>query len=229
MPRPGEALAARPLQFIFLADCSGSMNINGKIQALNHAIRESIPHMQQSAGENPHAEVQVRALKFSSGASWHLGQPTPVKDFKWVDLTADGVTDMGRALKMVAAELKMDRMPERGLPPVLVLATDGQPTDNFDEGLQALLNEPWGKRAVRIGIAIGEDADQEVLKQFVANSEIPVLSANNPDQLINYIRWVSTQVVKAASAPPSKPDGDRSSGNVVVPPAPDPTNVGGVW
>ena len=94
--RPGGELAARPLHFIWLADCSGSMMVDGKIQALNNAIREAIPHMQRVADENPNADVFVRAAKFSNGAQWHIPQPTPVQDFKWHDLEADGVTDMGK-------------------------------------------------------------------------------------------------------------------------------------
>ena len=40
--RPGGELAARPLHFIWIADCSGSMAVDGKIQSLNTAIREAI-------------------------------------------------------------------------------------------------------------------------------------------------------------------------------------------
>lgn len=43
--RPGGELATRPLHFIWLADCSGSMSIDGKIQALNNAIREALPRI----------------------------------------------------------------------------------------------------------------------------------------------------------------------------------------
>ena len=46
--RPGGALAGRPLHFIWIADKSGSMGIDGKIQALNHAIHEAIPHMKEA-------------------------------------------------------------------------------------------------------------------------------------------------------------------------------------
>lgn len=68
--RPGGELATRPLHFIWIADCSGSMAVDGKIQVLDTAIREALPHMRQVADENPNAEVLVRALKFSSGAQW---------------------------------------------------------------------------------------------------------------------------------------------------------------
>jgi|GEM_PF-3105764 len=39
--RPGGMLAKRPLQFIWIVDCSGSM-IGRKIDSLNLAIREAI-------------------------------------------------------------------------------------------------------------------------------------------------------------------------------------------
>ena len=55
-------------------------------------------------------------------------------------------------------------MSDRALPPVLVLISDGQPTDDFGKGLEDLLGQPWGKKAVRVAIAIGDDADLEVLR-----------------------------------------------------------------
>ncbi|MEJ5308245.1 MAG: VWA domain-containing protein [Anaerolineae bacterium] len=218
--RPGGQLATRPLHFIWIADASGSMRDDGKIQALNMAIREAIPHMQKVASENPNAQVLVRAIKFSSGAQWHISQPTPVEDFKWVDLKADGVTDMGKALSMVADQLKIPPMTDRALPPVLVLISDGQPTDSFEKGLQKLMDEPWGKKAVRIAIAIGKDADHAVLQKFIGHNEIKPLQANNPEALVNYIKWVSTAVLKSASSPASQAAAATPAGATTPPPIP---------
>ncbi len=221
--RPGGALAARPLHFIWIADCSGSMDRDGKIQALNIAIREVIPHMQAVADENPNAQVLVRALAFADGAHWHIGAPTPITQFRWDDLRASGHTDMGKALRLVAEQLKMPPMSERALPPVLVLISDGQPTDDFAGGLRALLNEPWGKKAVRVAIAIGDDADHEVLEEFIANPEIKPLQAHNPEALVRHIRWVSTAVLQAASAPASQSTITLPPGvNVPLPQLPPP-------
>ncbi len=200
--RPGGELASRPLHFIWIADCSGSMAADGKIQALNNAIREVIPHMQQVADENPNANVLVRAIKFSSGAQWHVSQPTPVAEFRWEDLTADGVTDMGKAFSMVADQLKIPPMTERGLPPVLILISDGQPTDDISKGLQAIMDQQWGRRAVRLAIAMGEeDTDIDVLQKFIGHAEIKPLKANKPEALTRYIKWASTAVLKAVSSP----------------------------
>ncbi len=219
---PGGALASRPLHFIWIADCSGSMGIDGKIQALNNAIREAIPHMQQVAAENPNAQVLVRALAFSNGARWHVSQPSPIAEFRWNDLKAEGVTDMGKALTMLADQLSPDNMPGRALPPVLVLISDGQPTDNFDAGLKTLLDQPWGKKAVRIAIAIGEDADTDVLQRFIGHPEFKPLQANNAETLVRYIKWASTEVLKSASSPASQTLDTTPTANVPLPAAPDP-------
>jgi uncharacterized protein YegL len=200
----GGELATRPLHFIWILDCSGSMAVNGKIQALNNAIREAIPPMREVADTNPNARVLIRALKFSNGAQWHIEDPVPVEDFKWDDLRAGGVTDMGKALSMLAEQLKIPPLTERALPPVLVLISDGQPTDDFQSGLAMLMRQPWGVKAVRIAIAIGEDADLNTLETFIGNRELKPLQANNAEALVQYIRWVSTVVLEAVSSPPSQ-------------------------
>jgi uncharacterized protein YegL len=205
------------------------MEQDGKIQALNTAVREAIPHMRKVAEDNPNAQVLVRAVKFSNGAQWHISQPTPVADFAWTDLTAEGETDMGKALQLVAEQLKMPPMSERALPPVLVLISDGQPTDDFESGLRALMDQPWGKKAVRIAISIGRDADPEVLQRFIGNPELKPLAANSPEALVKHIKWASTAVLKSASSPATggdTPTGTGAAGAVPIPTAAPATGSG---
>jgi uncharacterized protein YegL len=220
--RPGGALAKRPLQFIWIVDCSGSMH-GKKIESLNPAIKESIKPMQDVSDENPNAEVLVRVIKFSDGAQWHVSQPTEIHNFRWTDLDAKGVTDMGKALTMLADALKLENMPARGLPPVLVLTSDGQPTDDFNAGLKSLMDQPWGTKAVRIGVAIGDDADLDVLHKFIGNPEVKPLVASNVQDLVKKIKWASTVPLKAASNPASRAkDTPGSAANVQIPaPPPD--------
>ncbi len=207
------------------------MEMDGKIQALNQSIREALPHMKKAAEDNPHAQGLVRAIKFSNGAQWHVAAPTPVADFQWADLSADGVTDLGKALKMVADELKTPPMPQRALPPVLVLITDGEPTDDYGSGLKALMDQPWGKRAVRIAIAVGKDANLDVLQKFIGASgnELKPLQANNPEALVQYIKWASTQVVNSVASPATRQDKTPTgAANVPLAPPPEPTPAGSV-
>ena len=192
--RPSGLLSYRLLYFYWICDCSSSMSHDGKIQTLNFAIREVIPCLRETSVEMPHAQILVRALKFSSGAQWQVAEPTPIEDFEWTDLTttADDSSNLGKALSMVAEQLKIPPMPNRALPPVLVLITDGRPTDDYQRGLNELLNEPWGKKAVRIAIPIGNDTDEEVLQKFIAHPELKPLKAKNLDQLVRLIRLYST-------------------------------------
>lgn len=193
-----EKISARPLEFIWILDVSGSM-AGSKIESLNFAIEEAIPEMKRIAAENVNAQVFVRAMTFGDYAKWHIAKRTPVEDFTWSKVSTDGTTNMGAALKKVAEALDEKSMPERGLPPVLVLVSDGMPTDSFEHGMNALLSTRWGVKAVKIAIAIGDDADYDVLKRFVNHVERPVLEAKNASDLVNFIRWASTQVLAAAS------------------------------
>jgi len=217
-PMPGGPTESKPLHFIWICDCSGSMK-GEKISVLNEAIKQTLPEMKTTAVNNPFATIFVRAIKFSSGAEWINTDPVPLEKYSWFDLEADGVTDLGKALSMVADEMKIPPMPaKRAIAPVLVLLSDGQPTDNFDKGLKKLLDEPWGKKAVRIAIGIGSDADFDVLNKFINNAEIPPFRADNATDLINYIRWASTTLIKDVTE--RKSDGSKRDG-ITLPPPPD--------
>ena len=100
-------------------------------------------------------------------------------------------------------------MTDRALPPVLVLLSDGQPTDDYKKSLDKLLHLPWGKKAVRIAISIGQDADDDVLTAFTGNREL-VLQANNPQALVKMIKWAST-AASLVSAPASRVQTDAAN------------------
>jgi uncharacterized protein YegL len=227
--RPGAELANRPLHFIWILDVSGSME-GDKIQSLNYAIRNSIPAMKLVAKENSNAKVLVRCITFGNEVKWHIGTAVNVADFEWQDVQAGGMTPMGKAMNLLADQLKMPPMSDRALPPVLVLVTDGQPTDDFVTAFQNLMEEPWAKKSVRLGIAMGDDADITVIEKFIGNKEIKPLVAHNSDQLVNFFKWASTNVLKAASNPPSQLKGDVVTGNVpVIMPDTSDLNQDHVW
>lgn len=189
-PDVTQTMLPRPLHFIWIADCSSSMGRDGKIQALNTAIRKAIPYMRKVAKKETHFQILMRAVRFSNGAEWHIAQPTPVELFEWIDLQAQGDTDMGKAFELVAEQLKIPPMEQRAITPVLVLVSDGQPTDDFASGLKYLLGLPWGQRALRIAIAVGEDADHSMLQEFISNPELkPLEAATSPETLIKFFSW----------------------------------------
>jgi hypothetical protein len=121
---------------------------------------------------------------------------------------------------------------------VIVLVSDGQPTDDFGGGVAALDAQPWGSKAVRLGIAIGRDADHEVLRRFIGDPAVPILEANAPEALVRQIRWASTIGLASASSPTmggmAAPPGvdvpiqDRSPGSGTVSTLPGGSSLAGV-
>ena len=97
----------------------------------------------------------------------------------------------------------------------------------------------WGRKAVRLAIAIGADADHASLAAFVGDVERPVLKADNAESLTQYIKWVSTIVVQSVSSPASKtkPVADSEPNKEYVdseiwdpiPPAPAPVDSSQIW
>jgi len=86
-----EQLSDKAAAFFWMCDCSGSMSVDGKIDSLNAAIRESLPQMRQVAADNPNAEVLIRVLRFSHGAKWSTPEPVHLERFQWKDLEADAL------------------------------------------------------------------------------------------------------------------------------------------
>ena len=202
LQRPGGELATRPIHFFWIVDCSGSM-YGEKIGIVNNTIQECIPQMRSAAENNPNAQLMIRALQFSTGASWITTNPIPVEDYSWETMDAEGLTSLGKAFDLLAAQLSIPPMPSRALPPVVVLLSDGQPTDDYKEILENLKKLPWFRKAVKIAISIGQDADDDVLLEFAGNKEL-VLQANNATALAKMIKWAST-TASMVSAPSSKP------------------------
>jgi len=209
----------RALKLIFLIDVSGSM-YGDKIQAVNRAIHECIPELRRNNAENPFAEMTAEVITFSTGAVWHVPR-TPVDTFTWQDVSANGVTDLGAAIDLLGGALDVQTMGRRNLPPVIVLLSDGGPTDNWLPSLKKFNGSPWGKpnRTVRIAIAIGEGADKQVLTEFTGNPET-VLSADRATTLVNLIRWASVTVSKAHSTSVAVAQGGAQPAAAPLPPPP---------
>ncbi|MEU0988699.1 hypothetical protein [Streptomyces sp. NPDC005953] len=182
-----------PAHFIWLLDCSPSMDKH-RIGELNFFIREAIAEMRGAAQEHPTVGLVVRALTFSGGARWHIKDPVDIHDLTWSDIYAygsDGACDMGSAFRLAARTLHVPPMPRQTPPPVLALVSGGPPTDDWRAGLRELDATPWGSKAVRIALPIGADADHNMLKEFLGNSELELLDTNRPRQVAAAIRWVA--------------------------------------
>jgi uncharacterized protein YegL len=225
IPVPEGKVAQRPLQFFWLADYSGSMT-GTKIATLNQAIREALPKVREAVATHPEVQIMMRAIKFADDASWHVGpQPEEVEKFIWPELGTAGGTATARALRLLASELVLEKMPRRGYQPVCILVSDGfctDPEEEYDAAIAALDALPWGKKAVRLAIAIGQESeyDEAQLLKFVNPKEIGVLKAHTPGQLVTYIRWASVQA--SLGSVKGQSERDSAQQQVALGPPPQP-------
>lgn len=227
IPTPAGEVAKRPLHFFWLTDYSGSMH-GKKMAALNQAIREALPEIKKTVNNHPQVEVKMRAIKFSNEASWHVGpESVSLEQFEWPELEVNGITATAQAINLLASELTIEKMPRRGLPPVCLLVSDGFCTDSDQDYLEAIAKldkQPWGKKAVRLAIAMGQESeyDENQLLKFVSHQEMGVLKAHNPAELVNYIKWASVTATVGASQGKSKGNSpiESANNNVILTPPP---------
>lgn len=186
--------SARPLPVIILADTSGSMSQDGKIEALNTALSDMIAAFAEE--KEGRAEIQLAIITFGEAAQLH-NDLTPATNLSLAPLRAYGRTPMGAAFDC-ARELIEDRarIPSRAYSPAIVLVSDGQPTDGtaWEEALSRLLSADRAKKAQRFALGIGADADVAVLRRFLANPESKVYGAADARQIRNFFNFVTMSV-----------------------------------
>lgn len=138
---PIDQLPRKTLTVFFLIDTSGSMS-GGKISSLNVAIRDTLPMLAQISSENVDTEIKIAALQFASGCDWMYPRPLPVEDFEWNDLDATGLTSLGAAYQELHKKLSQTtgfmQEANASCAPVMILFSDGVPTDDAKHGLEHL-------------------------------------------------------------------------------------------
>ena len=217
MPRPDGVLVKKVLPIIYAIDTSGSMS-GDRIAAVNEAMHECEEILKEKAGESPDAEIKIGALKFSSGAQWVTKSGlVSLEDFYWNDVQAGGVTDLGAAIKELESKLSRSAflVSDTGFClPVIIFMSDGGPNDDWQKALKnANANNRWFQRARKIAIAIGDDADKDVLKELVGNIEA-VVHANDLDTLKSLIVEVSASASMLAGQ--SRMAGDEADGGAIL-------------
>lgn len=185
------------MTLFYVVDTSGSMT-GDKIGSVNAAMEEAITvDLPDISTANDDAEIRVAIMQFSSGCTWITPSsgPIPIGDVIWNDLHPSGLTDLGAACVELDQKLSRNEFLESqtgAYAPVILLFSDGGPTDNWEKGLEQLKNNNWFKHAIKIAIAIGEDADKNVLATFTGTPE-SVIAVNDKHTLKALIRKVSVR------------------------------------
>lgn len=172
-----EQVPRRAMHIFYVLDTSGSMQ-GASIAQLNRAMEETVEALKDVAKGNADAELKIAVLEFSSGCKWIQPKgPEDMEDFIWEDLTAGGMTDVGVALKELNSKLSrsafLNSMTGAYLP-LIIFMTDGYASDNYKKELEEIRKNKWFARATKIGFAIGDAPDINMIADVVGNGEAVV-------------------------------------------------------
>jgi uncharacterized protein YegL len=193
-----EGIVRRQMVLFFIVDTSGSME-GTKIGEVNNAIREVIPELKDVGGSD--VDLKIACLKFSNGCEWMHPAPVSAENFQWVNVLADGVTDLGATCRELNKKMSRNAFlsaPSASVAPVLLLMSDGDATDDYGGGLEELRKNNWYQNSIRVAIAIGDDANKEELAKFTGNREA-VITVHTPEALRKWIRKISVTSSKIGS------------------------------
>jgi uncharacterized protein YegL len=185
---------ARPLPVIVAVDRSGSMSADGKIDALNIALKDFIDSIKNE--DSAKAEIQIALFSFGNENATCDLSLTSIDNAVFQTYGASGRTPMGKAFKMMKELVEdRDQIPSRSYKPTIVLLTDGQPNDEWQSSMYELINDGRSAKAFRIAMAIGDDADKDMLSKFVSSPEYLITGESTRD-IRKFFRFVTMSVTQ---------------------------------
>ena len=173
------------LPVIILADTSGSMAEDGKIHALNQSFRVFAEKLAMTSNGLP--ETDIALISFSDSAATRVAF-TPADQVILPELKAGGRTALGAAVKSVqdlvhAKDIEQIYL----LYPVVILVSDGSPTDkNWEPALNS-----FGETVTciqKFALAIGADANKSILKKFTGRNGSSVFHAEDAAQIVHFFK-----------------------------------------
>lgn len=190
-PKKFTAPTAKPLPVILLLDVSGSM-AGAKIQNLNESVRDMLATFRDT--ESGEIEIHVAIITFGAEVKLHQALAS-ASDIAWHDLSAGGGTPLGTALRMAKAMIEdKNVVPSRAYRPTVVLVSDGRPGDSWHQPLADFIKDGRSSKCDRMAMAIGADADEGVLGQFIDGTKAPLFYAEKAKQLRDFFKFVTMSV-----------------------------------
>jgi uncharacterized protein YegL len=127
-------------------------------------------------------------------------QVVPLTDlisFQEPVLDAGGATSLGEALELLSNKLDTEviksSLEQKGdWKPLVFIMTDGQPTDNWQKGIDELKK----RKATVVACTAGFDADTSILKQ-ITEIVVELKSASQSD-IAAFFKWVTQSVAQSS-------------------------------
>lgn len=209
----------RRLPVYLVLDISGSM-AGEPIEAVKNGVQVLVSTLRQDPYALETAFLSV--ITFDSSAR-QVVPLTELSMFQMPDIQATGTTALGEALSLLAnkvstevtkstAEVKGDWKP------LVFIMTDGEPTDNWQKGLNDFKNQKFG---MVVACAAGSGANTSILKQI---TEVVVqLDTADSATIKAFFKWVSASV--STGSQKVEASGKDVSGLNELPPPPPEVNI----
>lgn len=180
----------RKLPVYLLLDTSGSM-YGEPMEAVKNGVQMLVSSLRQ----DPYAleTVHLSIITFAGDAKQAVAL-TELSQFQVPDLKAGGQTSMGAALELLASRIDNEvakTTPEKkgDWKPLVFLMSDGAPTDDLKNGLEALKKCKLG---MVVACAAGKEANVPVLQQ-ITESVVKLDNLEN-ESIKAFFKWVSASV-----------------------------------
>ncbi len=209
----------RRLPVYLVLDTSGSMT-GDPIEAVKNGLSTLLTALRS----DPHAleTAYLSVITFDSDAN-QLISLTDLASFQEPSLTAQGTTSMGEALSLLGSCI--DREVQKSSPeqkgdwkPLVFIMTDGQPTDDWQKGLNDFKTRKTG---LVVACAAGSGADPSILKQITDN--VVMLDTADKATIAAYFKWVSSSITTSSKKVENA--GMEATSMSELPPPPPEVNV----
>ena len=187
-----------------------------RISVLNDAVRKMLHTFARY--ERDATEFLIAIITFGEDTRLAL-PPSPASEVRFTDLVPCGETPLGRALE-IAKELIEDKtqIPSRAYRPVVILVSDGEPTDSYQTQLDDFIRNGRTAKCDRMALAITQEADRAMLAKFVEGTNHQVFEADTSDRITDFFHFVTMSSVQRSMS--RNPNIVPEDSHVQTPPPP---------
>jgi len=193
--------AAKPLPVVLLLDTSGSM-AGEKINTLNTAVNKMLSTFAKN--ELRETEFLVSVVTFGGNATLAV-PPSRASKVRLGSFRAEGGTPLGEALRIVKEMIEdKNQTPSRAYRPLVVLVSDGVPTDEWRGPLTDFVETGRSTKCDRMAMGIGAEAftggAKTMLEKFVQGTSHQVFHAEQAAQIDQFFRFVTMSTVSRSQS-----------------------------